>query len=183
MVEQSEYTDFLYNLVVDLNDLVVAPMWVIAASVVIVAPLTDELLVRRVDTTWFSESFTSVRKAVLASANAFWIDAPQFWELHRCHCIGYSTRMVVYSDALDASLFSCHHAHRMARWKLLISYLVNWSLVNRDDMVSFFWWNFVWGNLVGVILTALGIWLLVHQFRKSSDTVPEDVSGDKPDQL
>jgi len=47
----------------------------------------------------------------------------------------------------------------------------------------FLWGNFVWWNLVGVILTALGIWLLIRQFRKSSDTAPEDMFGDRSDQL
>ena len=45
------------------------------------------------------------------------------------------------------------------------------------------WFHPLWWNLVGVILTPLGVWLLIRQFRKSSGTVPEDVSGDKSDEL
>ena len=45
------------------------------------------------------------------------------------------------------------------------------------------WFHPLWWNLVGVILTPLGVWLLICQFRKSSDTVLEDVPGDKPAQL
>lgn len=38
-------------------------------------------------------------------------------------------------------------------------------------------------NLIAIGLAAIGIWLLIRQFRKSGDTVPEDVSGDRSDQL
>ena len=61
------YTDFIYNLVVATNDLVVYPMWVIDVSFVIVGPLTEELLMRGLILRGFLSRY-SVRKAVLASA-------------------------------------------------------------------------------------------------------------------
>ena len=42
---------------------------------------------------------------------------------------------------------------------------------------------FHWLDVVDVVLVVLGIWLLIRQFWKASDTVPEDVSGDRSDQL
>ena len=45
------------------------------------------------------------------------------------------------------------------------------------------WFHPLRWSLVGIILTPLGVWLLIRQFRKSSDTVPEDTSGDKAAQL
>ena len=171
------YTDFLYNLVVDLNDLVVAPMWVIDVSFVIVAPLTEELLVRGLILRGFLSRY-SVRKAVLASALLSGL-----MHLNSGSFIGATVLgiLLAWWFIQTRSMLPCFLGHALYG-ALFFAYIVLGGLVEI--------WHPPWrygfvhslgelclGNLVGVILTALGVWLLIHQFRKSSDTVPEDVSG------
>ncbi len=182
------YTDFMYNLVVAPNAHVVAPMWVIAASFVIVGPLTEELLVRGLILRGFLSRY-SVRKAVLASALL-----PVLIPFNSLNFIGLTMLgiLLAWWFIQTRSMLPCFLGHALYG-ALEIAYILLsqlelsqseiWFQPLLEIWFRFFWGNFVWGNLIGVILTALGIWLLVHQFRKSSDIVPEDVSGDRSDQL
>lgn len=178
------YTDFLYNLVVDLNDLVVAPMWVIAASFVIVAPLTEELLVRGLILRGFLSRY-SVRKAVLASALLSGL-----MHLNSGSFIGATVLgiLLAWWFIQTRSMLPCFLGHALYG-ALEIAYILLSQLELSQSEIwfhpfltiwfRFFWWNFVWWNLVGVILTLLGVWLLIRQFRKSSDTIPEDMVNSK----
>ena len=182
------YTDFLYNLVVAPNAHVVAPMWVIAVSFVIVAPLTEELLVRGLILRGFLSRY-SVRKAVLASALLSGLMHLNSWNFIGPIVLGI---LLAWWFIQTRSMLPCFLGHALYG-ALEIAYILLsqlelsqseiWFQPLLEIWFRFFWGNFVWGNLIGVILTALGIWLLVHQFRKSSDIVPEDVSGDRSDQL
>ncbi len=164
------YTDFLYNLVAVPNDLVVFPTWLIAVNFVILAPLTQELLVRGLILRGFLSRY-SARKAVLASA------------------------LLPGLISFNPSNFS---------GPAMLGILLGWWFIQTRSMLPCFlghafygtlfvadvglgqleiWFQPLWWTLVGIILTPLGVWLLIREFRKSSDTVPEDISGDKSDEL
>ena len=165
------YTDFLYNLlVVAPNDRVIVPIWVMGVGLVILTPLTQELLVRGLILRGFLSRY-SARKAVLASALL-----PAFIPFNHSPFSGPAMLGILLGwwFIQTRSMLPCFlgHAFYGALWVAygVLGQLEIWFLP--------FWWS-----LVGVILTPLGVSLLIRQFQKSSDTVPEDVSGDKPDEL
>ena len=165
------YTDFLYNLlVVAPNDLVIVPIWVMAVGLVILAPLTEELLVRGLILRGFLSRY-SARKAVLASALL-----SALIPFNSSNFIGLTMLGILLGwwFIQTRSMLPCFLGHAFYG-ALIIAYMELSQLE--------IWFHPLWWNLVGVILTALGVWLLIRQFRKSCDTVPEDVAGDKPDQL
>ena len=164
------YAEFLYNLVVASNDLVVVPIWVMVVSFVILAPLTEELLVRGLILRGFLSRY-SARKAVLASALLSGLT-----HLDSSNFIGPTMLGILFAwwFIQTRSMLPCFLGHAFYG-ALVIAYFVLGQLE--------IWFHPLWWNLVGVILTPLGVWLLIRQFRKSSGTVPEDVSGDKSDEL
>lgn len=171
------YTDFMYNLVVATNDLVVYPMWVITVSFVIVGPLTEELLMRGLILRGFLSRY-SVRKAVLASALLSGLMHLNSWNFIGPTVLGI---LLAWWFIQTRSMLPCFLGHALYGAHALYGVLFFADMVPGRLGIWFqpLWWNF----LVGIILTPLGIWLLIRQFRKGRDTVPEDVSGDKPDQL
>ena len=169
------YIDFVYNLVVAPNDLVVFPMWVMGVDFVIVGPLTEELLVRGLILRGFLSRY-SARKAVLASA--------LLPALILFNSSGFSGSamlgiLLAWWFIQTRSMLPCFLGH-VFYGVLFFAYIMPSPL--EPSLLEIWFVHPRWWNLVGVILTALGIWLLVHQFRKSSDTVSEDVSGDRSDQ-
>lgn len=171
------YTDFLHNLVVFPNDLVVYPMWVITVSFVIVGPLTEELLMRGLILRGFLSRY-SVRKAVLASALLSGLMHLNSWNFIGPTVLGI---LLAWWFIQTRSMLPCFLGHALYGAHALYGVLFFADMVPGRLEIWFqpLWWNL----LVGIILTPLGIWLLIRQFRKGRDTVPEDVSGDKPDQL
>ena len=167
------YTDFIYNLVVATNDLVVYPMWGIAVSFVIVGPLTEELLVRGLILRGFLSRY-SVRKAVLASALLSGLVHLNAWNFIGPTVLGI---LLAWWFIQTRSMLPCFLGH-VFYGALFFADIVLGGL----EIWPIWFVHSLWGNLVGVILTALGVWLLIRQFRKSSDTVPEDVSMDRSDQ-
>ena len=139
---------------------------------VIIAPLTEELLVRGLILGGFLSRY-SVRRAILASALWFGLVHLDPWNF-----IGPTVLGILFAWWFieTRSILPCFLGH--ALYNALV--IGNRALLQWEIELEF---HPLWWNLVGVILTALGIWLLVHQFQKSRDTVPEDVSGDKPDEL
>ncbi|RKU07888.1 hypothetical protein C6502_16130 [Candidatus Poribacteria bacterium] len=172
------YTDFLYNLVVATNDLVVYPMWVMGVDFVIIGPLTEELLMRGLILRGFLSRY-SVRKAILASALLSGLMHLNSWNLIGTTILGI---LLAWWFIQTRSMLPCFLGHALYGALFVYSDSVLGGLVEIWPPLLEIWFP-LWWNLVGVILTALGIWLLIRQFRKSSDTIPEDVSGDKPDQL
>ena len=168
------YTDFLDNLVVATNDLVVYPMWVMGVSFVMVGPLTEELLVRGLMLRGFLSRY-SARKAVLASALLSGLMHLNSGNLIGTIILGI---LLAWWFIQTRSMLPCFLGH-VFYGALFFADIVLGGL----EIWPIWFVHSLWGNLVGVILTALGIWLLIRQFRKSSDTVPEDGAGDKPDQL
>ena len=171
------YTEFLYNLVVASNDLVVVPIWVMVVSLVILAPLTEELLVRGLILRGFLSRY-SARKAVLASALLSGLTHLDSLNFIVPIMLGI---LFAWWFIQTRSMLPCFLGHAFYG-ALVIAYSVLGQLEIVPPLLEIVFYP-LWWNLVGVILTPLGVWLLIRQFRKSSDTIPEDVSGDKPDQL
>ena len=167
------YTDFIYNLVVATNDLVVYPMWVMGVDFVIVGPLTEELLVRGLILRGFLSRY-SARKAVLASALLSGLMHLNSWNF-----VGIILGILLAWWFIQTrSMLPCFLGHTFYG---ALFFALSPLEIRFHPLLEI--WYPLWRNLVGVILTSLGIWLLIRQFRKSSDTVPEDGAGDKPDQL
>lgn len=171
------YTDFIYNLVVATNDLVAYPMWVMGVDFVIVGPLTEELLMRGLILRGFLSRY-SVRKAVLASALLSGL-----MHLNSGNFIGTTVLgiLLAWWFIQTRSMLPCFLGHAFYG-ALIIAYMELSELIWSHPLLEI-WFHPRWWSLVGIILTPLGVWLLTCQFRKSSDTVTEDVSMDKPDQL
>ena len=138
---------------------------------VIVAPLVEELLVRGLILHGFLSRYR-VRKAILASALLFGLMHLDPW-----HFIGPTIAGILYAWWFieTRSILPCFVGHALHN-----ALVIACRALVQSEIVGY---QRLWWNLGGVILTALGIWLLVHQFWKSRDTVPEDVSGDKPEEL
>ena len=166
------YTDFLYNLVVAPHDRSVFPMWVMGVGFVIVGPLTEELLMRGLILRGFLSRY-SVRKAILASALLSGLMHLNSWNLIGTIILGI---LLAWWFIQTRSMLPCFLGHAFYG-ALIIAYMELSQLIRFHPLLEIWFVHSLWWNLVGVILTALGIWLLVHQFRKSSDTVPKDVSG------
>ena len=172
------YTEFLSNLVVFPNNLVVFPMWVMGVGFVIVGPLTQELLVRGLILRGFLSRY-SARKAILASALL-----PALIPFDSSGFSGPAMLgiLLAWWFIQTRSMLPCFlgHAFYGALFcaDIMLSQLEIWQ-----PLLELWIVHLLWRNLVGVMLTSLGIWFLIRQFRKSSDTVPEDGAGDKPDQL
>ena len=145
--------------------------WEVVDSV-IVAPLAEELLVRGLILHGFLSRY-SARKAILASALWFGLVHVYPW-----HFIGPTVLGILFAwwFIQTRSMLPCFFGHALFN-AVVLAYGI---LVESEIELEYYplWWN-----LVGVTLTALGMWFLIHQFRKSSDTIPEDVSEDKPNEL
>lgn len=173
------YTEFLSNLVVVPNGLVIFPMWVMGVDFVILVPLTEELLVRGLILRGFLSRY-SARKAVLASALLSGLMHLNSWNFIGTIILGI---LLAWWFIQTRSMLPCFLGH-VLYGALFVAYSVLGGLeIWFQPLLEIWFVHSLWWNLVGVILTALGIWLLVHQFRKSSDTVPEDVSMDRSDHL
>ena len=138
----------------------------------IIAPLTEELLVRGLILRGFLSRY-SARTAILASAIFFGLIHHFPWNFVGPTVLGI---LLAWWFIETRSMLPCFLGHALCN-ALIIAY--NWLLLSEIE----FGYHPFWWNLVAVILTVLGVWLLIRQFRKSSDTVAEDVSGDKPDEL
>ena len=177
------YTDFLYNLVVAPYDHVIVPMWVIGVSFVILDPLTEELLVRGLILRGFLSRY-SARKAVLASALLSGLMHLNSWNFIGTIILGI---LLAWWFIETRSMLPCFLGHAFYGALFFADTMLSQSTLDQlgiwHPLLEIWFVHPLWRNLVGVILTALGVWLLIRQFRKSGDTVPEDMSGDKPDQL
>ncbi len=156
-------------------------LWGSILALVIVAPLTEELLVRGLVLRGFLSHY-STRKAILASAIFFGVLHLNPWQFIGATALGI---LFAWWFIQTRSMIPCFFGHALANaLPLAVTAIFRLEIpgftIDFEKKVEF---QPLWFDLVGVILAALGIWLLIRQFRKSSDARPEDVCGDKPDQL
>jgi membrane protease YdiL (CAAX protease family) len=155
-------------------------LWGSIVGLVIVAPLTEELLVRGLILRGFLSHY-SKRKAILASAIFFGVLHLNPWQFIGATVLGV---LFAWWFIQTRSMFPCLFGHALAN-ALPLAVTAIFRLEVPGFTIDFEKAEFqpLWLDCLGVVLVALGIWLLIHQFRKSSDTVPEDMSGDGSDQL
>ena len=155
-------------------------LWGSILSLVVVAPLTEELLVRGLILRGFLSHY-STRKAILASAIFFGVLHLNPWQFIGATALGI---LFAWWFIETRSMLTCFFSHALANaLPLAAMTLLPFEIPGYTSDYETTQFQPLWFDVVGVILAVLGVWLLIRQFRKSSDTVPEDVSMDKPDQL
>ena len=155
-------------------------LWGSILSLVVVAPLTEELLVRGLILRGFLGQY-SARKAVLASAIFFGLLHLNPWQFIGATALGI---LFAWWFIETRSMLTCFFGHALANaLPLAATVLLPFEIPGYTSDFGTVTFQPLWFDLVGVALVVLGIWLLIRQFRKSSDTVPEDMSGDRSDQL
>ena len=165
-----------------LRDLVGArvSLWGSILALVVVAPLTEELLVRGLILRGFLSHY-SVRKAVLASAIFFGLFHFNPWQFTITTILGI---LFAWWFIETRSMLSCFFGHAFANaLPLAATILLPFEIPGYTSNFEPIQFQPLWFDIVGVILAALGVWLLSHQFRKLGDTVSEDVLGDRSDEL
>lgn len=155
-------------------------LWGSILSLVVVAPLTEELLVRGLILRGFLSHY-STRKAILASAIFFGVLHLNPWQLIGATALGI---LFAWWFVETRSMLPCLFGHALANaLPLTVMALIPLEIPGYTSGFEQGTFQPLWFDFAGVVLVLLGIWLLVHQFRKSGDTVSEDVSGDRSDQL
>ena len=155
-------------------------LWGSILSLVVVAPLTEELLMRGLILRGFLSHY-STRKAILASAIFFGLLHFNPWQFIGATVLGI---LFAWWFIETRSMLPCLLGHAFANaLPLAATVLLPFEIPGYTSDYGTVQFQPLWFDLVGVILVAVGIWLLIHQFRKSGDTVPEDMSGDRSDQL
>lgn len=155
-------------------------LWGSILSLVVVAPLTEELLVRGLILRGFLSHY-STRKAILASAIFFGVLHLNPWQFIGATALGI---LFAWWFIETRSMLTCFFGHALANaLPLAAMTLLPFEIPGYTSDLGTTQFQPLWFDLVGVILAAAGIWLLIRQFRKSSDTVSADVAGDTPDQL
>ena len=155
-------------------------LWGSTIALVVVAPLTEELLVRGLILRGFLSHYTT-RKAILASAILFGLLHFNPWQF-----IGATALGVLFGwwFIQTRSMLPCLFGHALANaFPLTLMALFRLEIPGFTSDFEKVKFHSFWLDCVGVVLVALGIWLLIHQFRKPSDTVLGDTSGDRCDEL
>lgn len=155
------------------KSLVSASRWGTIISFVAVGPVIEELLFRGLILRGFLSHY-STRKAILASAIIFGLFHLSPWQF-----VGATTWGILFAWWFieTRSILPCVFGHALVN-ALACRTLFQLEIPGFTGEFSSHWLNFI-----GFVLAALGVWLLIHQFRKSNDTVPEDASGDSSDEL
>lgn len=152
--------DFLSNLARGQTSL-----WGSIAVLVVVAPLTEELLFRGLILRGFLSRYT-VRKAILASAILFGLFHLNPWQLLGAIILGV---LFAWWFMQTGSLLPCLFGHAFSNAMLLILtrvfHLYIPGLTGDLTKVEF---QPIWLDFVGLLLAGSGIWILTRMFRKAS---------------
>ena len=149
------------------KSLVSVSRWGIIIAVVVVTPVIEELLFRGLILRGFLSHY-STRKAVLVSAIFFGLLHLNPWQF-----IGATTWGILFAwwFIQTRSILPCVFSHTLVN-ALACSALFRLKIPGFSGGFPP-----LWLNIVGLVLAASGVWLLFHQFRKSSNAVPGEVSG------
>ena len=168
-------TDYLKNLVS-----AEVSLWGSVVFLVIVAPLTEELLVRGLILRGFLSHY-SPRKAILASAIFFGLLHFNPWQFVVATILGI---LFAWWFIETQSMLPCLFGHAVANaFPLTLIAFLRLKIPGFTSDFGTVEFHPLWLDCVGVVLVASGIWILIHQFRKSSNTVPEDVPENSSHQL
>ncbi len=150
------------------ESLVSASRWGIIIAIVVVAPVIEELLFRGLILRGFLSHY-STRKAILASAILFGLLHFNPWQF-----IGATTWGILFAwwFVQTRSILPCVFGHALVNALACTSLF---RLKTPGFMDAFRLGG--WLNFLAFVSAAAGVWILIRQFRKSSDTVPADVFG------
>ena len=168
------FTDFLESLVGAQESI-----WGSILALVVIAPLTEELLVRGLILRGFVSHY-STRKAILASAVFFGLLHLNPWQF-----IGATTWGILFAwwFIQTRSILPCLFGHALVNaLSLTVTAVFQLEIPGFTGEIGRVEFQPLWFDFLGFVLAALGVWLLIHQFRKTNDTVPGDVSGDRTDE-
>ena len=155
-------------------------LWGSILSLVVIAPLTEELLVRGLILRGFLSHY-SARKAILASAIFFALLHLNPWQFIGATALGI---LFGWWFIETRSMLPCLFGHAFANaLPLAATVLLPFEISGYTSDFGTVKFHPLWFDLVGLISVVLGIWLLIRQFRKSGDTVPEDVPENSSHQL
>ena len=163
------FTDLLESLVGAQESL-----WGSIVLLVVIAPLTEELLVRGLILRGFLSHYTA-RKAILASAVFFGLIHLNPWQF-----IGATTLGILFAwwFIQTRSILPCLFGHALVNaLPLIVTAVFRLEIPGYTGEFGKVEFQPLWFDCVGFVLAALGMWLLIRQFRQSSDTVPGDVIG------
>ena len=149
-------------------------LWGSIVSLVVVAPLTEELLMRGLILRGLLSHY-STRKAILVSAVLFGLLHLNPWQFIAATILGI---LFAWWFIETRSILPCFFGHALANalpltvtaiFKLEISGFTGGFGKGKVEFQPF------WFDCVGFVLAALGVWFLIRQFRKSRNTVPVGV--------
>ena len=169
------FTDLLESLVGAQESL-----WGSIVLLVVIAPLTEELLVRGLILRGFLSHYTA-RKAIFASAVFFGLIHLNPWQF-----IGATTWGILFAwwFIQTRSILPCLFGHALVNaLPLIVTAVFRLEIPGYTGEFGKVEFQPYWFDFLGIVLAALGVWLLIHEFRKSNDAVPADVSGDSSDEL
>lgn len=145
-----------------------------------VASLTEELLVRGLILRGFLGHYRA-RKAILASAIFFAVLHLNPWQFIGATALGV---LFAWWFIQTRSMLPCFLGHAFANaLPLTASVLLPFEIPGYTSDFRTVQFQPLWFDLMGLVLGVIGIWLLIHQFRKSSDTALEDRSENSSHQL
>ena len=169
------FSDYLVSLISAERSL-----WGSILSLVVVAPLTEELLVRGLILRGFLGNY-SPRKTILASAIFFAVLHLNPWQFIGATALGI---LFAWWFIETGSMLPCLFGHALANaLPLTASVLLPFEIPGYTSDFRTIQFQPLWLDLMGLALAVIGIWLLIRQFRKSNDIVPQDVTGDRSEQL
>ena len=150
-------------------------LWGSFIALVVVAPLTEELLVRGLILRGFLGHY-SVRKAVVASAILFGLLHFNPWQLIGGTVFG---TLFAWWFVQTRSLLPCLFGHALVNaLPLIASGMLHLEIQGYSGDVSrHITFQPLWFDLVGLLLAVLGVWLLIQAFGKPGNMTPEDLPG------
>lgn len=140
-------------------------LWGSIVVLVVVAPLTEELLFRGLILRGFLSRY-SVRKAILASAILFGLFHLNPWQLLGAIILGV---LFAWWFVHTGSLLPCLFGHALSNAMLLIFLgIFNLEIPGVTTELTKVEFQPLWLDFVGLLLAGSGIWILTRMFRKAS---------------
>ena len=159
--------DFYMNLFLGQKSL-----WGSFVLVVVVAPLTEELLFRGLILRGFLSRYT-MRKAVLASAILFGIFHLNPWQFLGAAIMGV---LFAWLFVRTRSLLPCFFGHALNNaLPLILLGIFNLEIPGVTTIFTKVEFQPLWLDLFGLLLAGLGLWLLNRMFGKADEIPPEDL--------
>lgn len=148
-------------------------LWGSFFVLVVVAPLTEELLFRGIILRGFLNHY-SKRKAVLASALLFGIFHLNPWQFFGATIMGV---LFAWLFVRTRSLIPCIFGHALINAVPIILFgFLDFELPDVTSVFTKVEFQPLWLDLFGLFLAGLGLWLLKRMFGKGDDIPPEDLN-------